>query len=75
VKNYSLKDSLSQSRHDYKVYPKTPAVVKPSNGKLSDKPNLFDDVDNESQLHHSTAAHALEQDFTNDSPDGSSWEV
>ena len=83
TKSYSLRESLSHcSRYAHKVYPKTPAVVKSSNGKLSDKPNLFDDVDNdESQLsHHSatataTAAHLLEQDLMNDSPDASSWEM
>ena len=82
MKSYSLRESLSHcSRYAHKVYPKTPAVVKSSNGKLSDKPNLFDDVDNdESQLfHHSAtataAAHLLEQDLMNDSPDASSWEV
>lgn len=74
VKSYSLRESLSHSRHADKVYPKTPAA---SNGKLSDKPNLFDDIDNDqSQLcHHSTSAHLLEQDLMNDSPDASSWEV
>ena len=78
MKSYSLRESLSHSRHAHKVYPKTPAVVKSSNGKLSNKPNLFDNVDNdEYQLsHHSTAAaHLLEQDLMNDSPDASSWEV
>ena len=83
IKSYSLREFLSHcSRYAHKVYPKTPAVVKSSNGKLSDKPNLFDDVDNdESQLsHHSAtataaAAHLLEQDLMNDSPDASSWEV
>ena len=75
MKSYSLRESLSHSRHAHKVYPKTPAVVKSSNGKLSNKPNLFDN--DESQLsHHSTvAAHLLEQDLMNDSPDASSWEV
>ena len=77
MKSYSLRESLSHSRHAHKVYPKTPAVAKSSNGKLSSKSNLFDDVDDdESQLsHHSTAAHLLEQDLMNDSPDASSWEV
>lgn len=74
VKSYSLRESLSHSRHAQKVYPKTPAVVKSSN-KLSDKSNLFDDVDNDDLSHHSTAAHLLEQDLMNDSPDASSWEV
>ena len=38
---------------------------------------MFDNVDNdEYQLsHHSAAAHLLEQDLMNDSPDASSWEV
>ena len=77
VKSFSLRESLSHSRHARKVYPNTPAVVKSSNSKLSNKPNLFDDVDNddESQLSHSTAAHLLEQDLMNDSPDDSNWEV
>ena len=28
MKSYSLRESLSHSRHAHKVYPKTPAVVK-----------------------------------------------
>ena len=75
VKSYSLRESLSHSRHAHKVYPKTPAVVKSSNGKLSEKPNLFDDVDNDDLCHHSAGAHLLEQDLLKDSPDASSWEV
>ena len=75
VKSCSLRESLSHSSHSHKVYPKTPAVVKSSNGKLSGKPNLFDDVDNDEWCHHSASAHLLEQDQLNDSPDTSSWEV
>ena len=74
MKNSSLRESLSHSRHAHKVYPKTPAV-KSSHGKLSEKPNLFDDVDNDELCHHSAAAHLLERDLMNDSPDASSWEV
>ena len=70
MKSYSLQDSLSQSSHTHKVYPKTPAaatvaIVKSSNSKLSNKPNLFDDIDNDESAHlcgHSTdGVHLLEQ--------------
>ena len=36
---------------------------------------MFDDVDNDELCHHSAAAHLLERDLMNDSPDASSWEV
>ena len=64
MKSSSLRESLSHSRHAHKVYPNTPAVVKSSNDKLSEKPYMFDDVDNDELYHHSADAHLLEQNIS-----------
>ena len=73
MKSSSLRESLSHSRHAHKVYPKTPAI-KSLHGKLSEKPYMFDDHDDNDELcHPSAAAHLLEQTLMNDSPNVSSW--
>lgn len=76
AKTFSLRESMSHSRHSHKVYPKTPVLRTPADASnLSNKLSLFDDIDNDSQFdQHHSAAQLQEQDLMDDSAE-SSWEV